>query len=510
MSRTKLVAFLFFIFSSGLFAQADSIGLGSKSREFFKTQLDSMDSMWALQSLDLDSKSSQTESLAITPEKVQQTLESIEKDIPLKYSNLSWEMINFYVSEHHTQTERLLALSKKSLPQMDSIFEAHKLPNELKYLPLVKSAMNPHFMSEKGASGPWQFTYSTGRLYELDIDSYIDERRNLIQSTIAAAEMIKDLYEIYENWPLAIIAYNCGPGNLNRAIRRADKQTDIDKIYPYLPLPERDIYPAYVAMRYIIEQKKELNLASTTVQWPLTTDTVKVNKKLHLGQVSEVLNQNPRLLKDLNPQYRRNIIPASYRSFPLNLPVNIKDSFLLMKDSIYHHRDTFYFELKPEPKVTSGKKYASHKPKSPSGNHTAIYYTIKSGDNLGYISEWFDVSTSDLRYWNNIRGNVIRAGQRLMIYVPKGKADYYREYDNLSFSEKQKREGKIVEPTQKKQHSTETLEEGEYIIYEVKQGDNPWTISKKFPGVSDQDILRWNNIRPHDLKPGQKLKIKKQ
>ena len=510
MKRTKLVLFLLLLFSSGLFAQADSINLDSTSRNFFRSQLDSMDRMWAIQNTSTDAPSGRKELHGITPAKVSQSLQEFEQEIPLTYSTVAWELLNFYASEHRNQTERLLGLSKDLLPVIDSIFRAKDLPAELKYLPLVKSAMNPHFMSEKGASGPWQFMYSTGRLYELDIDSYIDERRELIQSTVSATEMIKDLYKIYKDWKLVITAYNCGPGNLNRSIRRADNQSDLDKIYSYLPSPERDIYPAYVAMTYIINNKEKLNITPSAINWPVKTDTVEINKKLHLGQVAEILHQDKRLLKDLNPQYRREIIPASYRNFTLNLPVNVKDSFRLLKDSIYHHRDTFYFDLKPEPEINTGEQYASHKPKSPSGNHTSVYYTVKSGDNLGYIAEWFDVSASDLRYWNDIRGNMIKAGQRLMIYVPKGKADYYREYDNLSFAEKQKREGKVVEPAQKKQQSQEILKEGEYIIYEVKSGDNPWTISQKYPGVSDQDILRWNNIEPGDLKPGQKLKIKKQ
>lgn len=507
MKRLNTILIFILLISGSAFTQSDSIKLTTSSKSFFKAQLDSMDHMWALQQLE----SPATQDTGFKNAKagrIKATLEFLEKDIPLTYSPLMRDFVQFYVGEHHTQTERLLGLSAKWLPVIDSILSSKEIPSELKYLPLVKSAMNPHFMSKKGASGPWQFMYSTGSLYELEIDSYIDERRDYIKSTVAAAEMLKDLNKIYNNWQLAVLAYNCGPSNLNRAIRRAKTHKNIDKIYKYLPAPERDFYAAYVAMVFITKNTSNFELVKIPVKWPAKTDTVIVDKKLHLGQVAEVLKLNMRLLRDLNPIYRRSIIPASYQKFVLKLPKDKKAAFLELKDSIYNHRDTFFFQLKPEPNLSSGKKYASYKPRSPSGNHKSIYYTIKSGDNLGYISEWFDVSIRDLRYWNNIRGNMIRAGQRLLIYVPKDKADYYRKYDDLSFAEKEKREGKKVKVPARK--PAEPLKEGEYTIYVVKSGDSAWSIAKKYPGISDQDILRWNNIRASDLKPGQKLKIKKQ
>ncbi|MCF8331066.1 MAG: LysM peptidoglycan-binding domain-containing protein [Bacteroidales bacterium] len=507
MKRLNIIlGFIIFIYGTA-FSQADSVHMNSSSEDYFKTQMDSMDNMWAIQQLEAQIKQ-KAEFKNEEAGRVKATLEFLEKDIPLTYSSLMWDFVRFYVSQQHSQTERLLGLSEKLLSEIDSIFISKGIPAELKYLALVQSAMNPHFVSEKGASGPWQFMYSTGSLYELEIDSYIDQRRDYIKSTIAAAEMLKDLNKIYNNWQLAVIAYNCGPSNLNRAIRRAKTHKNINEIYKHLPTPERDFYAAFVAMVFITENAEHLELRPAPVKWPVQTDTVIIDQKLHLGQVAAVLGLNIRLLHDLNPVYRRSVIPASYQKFTLKLPRGKKSAFKEMKDSIYNHRDTFFFQLKPEPELNSGKKYASYKPRSPSENHTSIYYTIKSGDNLGYISEWFDVSIRDLRYWNNIRGNMIRSGQRLLIYVPKDNADYYRQYDTLSFAEKEKREGKKVETPDKK--PAKPLKEGEYTIYVVKSGDSAWSIAKKYPGISDQDILRWNNIRASDLRRGQKLKIKKQ
>ncbi len=234
-------------------------------------------------------------------------------------------------------------------------------------------------------------------------------------------------------------------------------------------------------------------------------DTVWIEEKLHLGQVSEVLKLDQALLCHVNPVYFQNIIPGD-KVLPLLLPAGKSQEFTALKDSIFAYKDSSFFNIKP-PEVVADIP----KPNTPDKNFSPVDYTVKSGDNLGYISIWFDVKISEIRIWNNIRGNAIRAGQKLVVYVPKKQESYYVAVDKLTFKQKQAREGKIVkaETTQPKPQKTETLKTGEYEIYVVKSGDNPWTIAKKYPGVSNQDILRWNDIKPKNLRPGQKLKIKK-
>ncbi|MFO8087700.1 MAG: LysM peptidoglycan-binding domain-containing protein [Bacteroidales bacterium] len=510
MRRISILMGLLFSASFMLFGQHDTATLNQADKQYYQAQLDSMDRLWAVQQLE-NIPNQPLDYLPYDTIDIKNILTEIEQVLPLDYSPLIPDFLQLYAAQHHQQTERLLGLAEAYLPVMDSILQKHHIPAEFKFLPLVMSAMNPHFRSEKGAYGPWLLTYSTGRLYELEIDSYIDERRDLLLSTEAAANMLSDLYKIYQDWRLVFTAYTCGPSNVNRAIKRAGTHKNLDAVFRHLPKPERYFYAAFEAFLIMYHNQQAYQLSPVNIQWPVKTDTVHIKQKMHLGQVAEVLDLDQSFVRDLNPIYRRSIIPASYQTFTLRLPHNVKDTFLALQDSIVHYRDTFYFDIKPEPNISSGKKYANRKPRSPSGNHTAIYYTIKSGDNLGYISEWFDVSIRDIQYWNNIHSHTIRAGQRLLIYVPKDKADYYREYDNLSFAAKEKREGKPVNVPQQKQASPqETLKEGEYTIYVVKQGDNPWSIAQKYEGVSDQDILRWNNIRPRDLRPGQKLKIKKQ
>ncbi|MFO7791301.1 MAG: LysM peptidoglycan-binding domain-containing protein, partial [Bacteroidales bacterium] len=176
------------------------------------------------------------------------------------------------------------------------------------------------------------------------------------------------------------------------------------------------------------------------------------------------------------------------------------------EDSMYHYRDSFYFSRpNPEDNLANG----TQKKNIPGDDFVPVNYTIKSGDNIGFLSEWFDTPASSIRYWNNIRGNFIRAGQTIVVYVPKDKKNHYTALESMSFAEKQAREGEIVSKNSQKQTQKEKLKHGTYILYTVKPGDNPWQIAKKHPGISDQDILRWNNINPQDLKPGQKLKIKK-
>jgi membrane-bound lytic murein transglycosylase D len=179
-----------------------------------------------------------------------------------------------------------------------------------------------------------------------------------------------------------------------------------------------------------------------------------------------------------------------------------------MKDSIYNYKDSLYFNLKPLVAETKSVKEIPIQ-YTPGKGYTPVDYTIKSGDNLGYITDWFDTQISEVRYWNGIRGNTIRAGQKLVIYVPDSKKTYYSSVDKLSFQQKQAREGKFISSKAKVLPIEEKLKTGEYTLYTVRSGDNPWQIAKKYPGVSDQDILRWNGISPRDLKPGQKLKIKK-
>jgi membrane-bound lytic murein transglycosylase D len=430
-------------------------------------------------------------------------LQKLPSVIDLNYNKIVRNFIHVYTKERREEVEIMLGLANYYFPIFERVFDKYNLPMELKYLAVIESALNPRAVSRAGATGIWQFMYGTGRIYGLTINTFIDERRDPIKSTYAAAEYLKDLYNIFGEWDLAIAAYNCGPRNVSKAIYRTGGKRKYWDIYYYLPRETRGYYPALIAAMYVMNYNEEHNLYPEAINLPLANDTVYVKQQLHLKQVSEVMNIPLKQLRDLNPQYRRNIIPAKTKEFALKLPLKETGKFLQMEDSIYAYKDDQFFQNK----VIKNPQYSHFVPQAPSGK-TKLYYTVKPGDNLGYIAEWYNVRASDLRYWNNIRGNLIRAGQKLVVYVPKDKVNYYKKVNKLSFAEKQER---IGQPVKKETSSSEQAKKQKgYIYYKVKNGDTLWEIAKKYPGVTQNDILQLNNLNnARNLKAGQLLKIKK-
>lgn len=434
-------------------------------------------------------------------------LAAIPTQLELSYNRIVKSYIDVYTKKRRGSVEVMLGLSEHYFPIFDDIFDYYDIPNEMKYMSIIESALNPGAYSRARAVGLWQFMYGTGRIYGLEINSLVDERRDPIKSTHAAARFCKDLYEIYNDWILVIAAYNCGPGNVNKAIRRSGGKTNYWDIYYYLPRETRGHVPAFIAATYMMNYSAEHNLHPAPVDLPILSDTVRISQKLHLKQVAEVLELPIEQLRDLNPQYRYDIIPASTgKTYALALPAPYIGSFIDYEDSIYAYKDSVFFD--PEKMIISPTtNYSSNIPQAPGPDYVKLTYTVKSGDNLGYISEWYDVRISDLRYWNNIRGNVIRSGQKLAIYKPKSKADRYAKIDKMSFAEKQKTIGKTVSTSASAKVPDDY--DGEYVTYTVRQGDTLWDIAKLFPGVSDTDIMRLNGISDAGkIRPGQQLRIK--
>ncbi len=435
-------------------------------------------------------------------------LSKIVSPFNLDYNSKVKAFINLYINKRREQMSYMLGLSDYYFPIFEQIFDKYDIPLELKYLAVIESALNPRAVSRVGATGLWQFMYSTGRIYKLEINSYVDDRRNPIKSTEAAANFLKNLYEIYGDWTLVIAAYNCGPGNVNKAIRRSGGKRNFWEIYYRLPRETRGYVPAFIAATYAFNHYKEYGIKPIPMELPVLTDTMQVSENLHLKQVSEVLNLPVEMLRELNPQYKHDIIPGKNgRIYNLVIPQKFSMAFIDQKDTIFKHKDSIFFA---EKKVIAPKKYTSRSHVNINNkNMKALRYTIKSGDNLGYISSWYNVKVSDIKYWNNIYRNRIRAGKTLVIYVPKSKADYYAKINNMSFKEKQARIGKKVKSSSKKKKATYD-KNAKYVWYKVRKGDNLWSIAKKYKGVSNTDIMNLNGIQdPSGLRPGQKLRIKK-
>ena len=489
----------------------DSLGLESN----FGANLDSVANLWYVgESVDTIESDSETDTLIpeFSDEVLMDRISRINSIVPLSYNTLVRRYIEMYTGKRADLVCNMLGLADYYFPIFDNIFDYYGIPNELKYMSVIESALNPRAYSRARAVGIWQFMYGTGRVYGLTINSLVDERLDPLKSTQAAARYLKDLYNRYHDWTLAIAAYNCGPGNVNKAIRRSGGKTNYWDIYFYLPRETRGYVPAYIAATYIMNYYEDHHLYPKEIDLSLLNDTIMISDKLHLEQVSKVLDIPLKELRDMNPQYRADIIPASSsKPYPLRLPESCTLKFIDFQDSIFAYNDSVYFN--PDNMVVNPTRYykTSYYHEPPGDNMSKLYYTVRSGDNLGYISEWYHVRISDLRYWNNIRNNVIRSGQKLVIYVPKNKVEKYRNINNMSFAEKQKMIGKDVtsdfQVTAISQGSE--LDDLNYIYYTVREGDTLWDIAKKYPGITDEDIKRLNNITDvSKIRPGQKLKIK--
>ncbi len=436
-------------------------------------------------------------------------LSRIPSLVDLSYNRIVKNFIDLYTRERRDRVSVMLTLSQYYFPLFEGIFDRYNLPYELKYMPVIESALNPRAVSRAGATGIWQFMYYTGRQYNLTINSLVDERRDPYKATIAAAHYLKDLYDIYKDWVLVIAAYNCGPGNVNKAIRRSGGKRNYWDIYYYLPRETRGYVPAFIAACYVMNYYDKHNLSPAPVDFELNSDTLLIHDKLHLKQVAEVLNIPINELRDLNPQYKYDIIPGDSKDYILRIPQLQEMRFIELQDSIFAYKDSIFFNPNNMTVNPTARHYQI--PELPSNKYTKLLYTVKPGDNLGYISMWYSVRVSDLRYWNNIRSNMIRTGQRLVVYVPNGKAERYKNVNTASFTEKQRLIGApVVSSPESAPMDQEADVSDEYINYTVRSGDTLWDIAKKFPGVSDSEIAKTNQLKYGDqIKPGQVLKIRK-
>jgi len=370
-------------------------------------------------------------------------LAEIPSVVDLTYNRIVKNYINVYTHKRREQMRIMMGLADYYFPLFEEVFDLYGVPYELRYLSVIESALNPRAVSRAGAVGTWQFMYSTGKHYGLTINSLVDERRDPLAATHAAARFLSDLYRMYQDWTLALAAYNCGPGNVNKAIRRSGGHRDFWDIYYYLPRETRGYVPAFIAATYAMNYSGDHLLSKAPLSLPLYTDTMMVHEPVHLKQVAEVLDIPIGQLRDLNPQYRQDVVPAtSKKSYAIRIPQDQSAAFIDLQDSIFAYKDSVYFD--PGKKVATPQHYASsYQVDLPADKYDKLFYTVRSGDNVGYVADWYDVRASDLRYWNNIRRNLIKVGQKLVIYKPKGSSERYRDLDKMSFSEKQTFAGRL-------------------------------------------------------------------
>lgn len=347
----------------------------------------------------------------------------------MPYNEIVQKFIDRYTGRLRHSVSYMLGASNFYIPIFEEALEAYGLPLELKYLPVIESALNPKATSHAGAAGLWQFMVATGKQYGLEINSLIDERRDPIKSSYAAAHYLKDLYNIFGDWSLVIAAYNCGPENINKVIHRADGQADYWKIYPYLPRETRGYVPAFIAANYVMNYYCEHNICPMRTTLPAKTDTVVVSKDVHLKQIADVCGIDIEELRTLNPQYRRDIVNGNNKPSVIRLPANATNTFIANEDSIYRYETDALLTRRSLVEVESSKyttstsstrksysKSKSRKRKSSRRSRTRKKsVTVRSGDTLSEIAERHHTTVKKLRQLNGIKGNNIRAGKKIRV-----------------------------------------------------------------------------------------------
>lgn len=403
-------------------------------------------------------------------------LDKLNSFIPLQFNKYVKNNIIRYTDKIPSATSRILGLAPYYLPEFEGIFDEYDMPKELKAMAVIESALNSKAVSRARAKGMWQFMYTTGRKYGLDITSFVDERYDPDKACRAAAQYLKDSYLIFGDWQLAIASYNCGSGNVRKAIRRSGGKTDFWDIYPYLPRETRGYIPAFIAALYVLEYYPEHGIVPQQATIPSHIDTFHISRMLHFQQISDNIGIPVEMLRDLNPQYIHDIVPGKEKTYILRLPYTYTNAFIDKEAEIYAYKDSVFFNEVAIKKIQE----------SGGSDGQRIIHKVRKGETLGGIASKYRTSVNNIRRWNGLRSNTIYPGQKLAIY---GRASGVSSSSSSG--------------------SASTSVSGGYSVYTVKSGDTLSGISKK-TGVSLNSLYQLNNLGPKSkIYPGMKLKVKK-
>lgn len=385
----------------------------------------------------------------------------------IEYNPVLESVIKSYLKRNKKAMEELMALSTYYFPVFEQRLDKYNIPLEIKYLAIVESALNPRARSRMGATGLWQFMYATGKMHGLKVTSYIDERMDPVPATEAAAQYLSTLYELFGDWDMVLAAYNSGPGNVAKAIRRSGGSENYWKLRPYLPRETAGYVPAFIATMYIFEFAEEHGFQPPPSNVAFfETDTVQVKKALSFDQISKITGVETEMLQFLNPSYKLDVIPFfKGETYTLRLPRNKAGLFVNNEEEIYDYVKSSALAQQP----------------SSASKEERTNYKVRKGDFLGKIAEKFHVNVNNIKKWNNLRSNKLSIGQSLIIYSKTALAAAQEDDSDAKSSLPQ--------------------------LYIVKKGDSLWSISNKFPGLTVQQIKNWNNMNTNHLKPGMRLKL---
>lgn len=340
----------------------------------------------------------------------QERLGRIPAVMEMPHNDVVQKFIDQYTGRLRQTVSIMLGASNFYMPIFEEALDFYGLPLELRYLPFIESALNPNAVSRAGAVGLWQFMLTTGKIYGLEVNSLVDDRKDPIKSTWAAVRYLRDLYKIYEDWNLVIAAYNCGPGNVNKAIHRSGGKHDYWKIYPYLPKETRGYVPAFIAANYVMNYYCEHNICPMKTKYPIVTDTILIDRDVHFDQIAELCKIDKEAIKALNPQYRTDVIPGKSETRVLRLPQETILAFIDLQDTIYAHRADELLTRRATVIVDDRQIKESGKNRG-----KGKYVKVRKGDTLGGIAARNNTTAAKIRNLNGLRGNMIRPGQRLRV-----------------------------------------------------------------------------------------------
>lgn len=457
--------------------------------EGLSTELDSLLSDWFLQHHTyVDSTCVSGPDNIDYPDSVYiERLAALPTLMEMPYNPIIRSYINMYTQRRRNLVEYMLGLGRFYFPIFEEILDREGIPLEMKYLPIIESALKPTARSRVGATGLWQFMLPTGKSLGLGINSLLDERCDPIRSTEAAARYLKQLYAIYGDWNLVIAAYNCGPGNVNKAIKRAGGKTDYWDIYFFLPRETRGYVPAFIAANYVMNYYCEHNLCPVMTEIPALSDTITVHRMIHFQQIADKLDIPMDQLRALNPQFRRDIVPGNVSPQSLRLPVPHLYTFIEHKDTIAAYRSD-------ELLVNARREIY---PGGIRGGSGTTIHKVRSGETLSTIARKYHLSVSNLKRMNNLQSDRLRTGQQLIVSAQAAKPQA---------------SAKTVSGNIKTDKTSNTAEQskGTLGLHTVKRGENLWVIAKSYPGVTAEMIRKTNKLSSTELKVGQILRIPNQ